>query len=81
MDYFTGKALEYEVVDEDDDFDDLDDSDEDDGAQFDDVSPVKIVSTNRSHIAGTRIPNQMSKSLPVAADHQKVAEVHPRDPT
>lgn len=31
MDYFTGKALEYEVIDEDeDDFDDLDDDDDED---------------------------------------------------
>ncbi|RDB30100.1 Nucleosome assembly protein 1 [Hypsizygus marmoreus] len=38
IDYFTGKALEYEVMDEDeDDFEDLDD-DEDDEGQFDDDS-------------------------------------------
>lgn len=39
MDYFTGKALEYEVSDDDeDDFEDLDD-DEDDEGGFDNVSP------------------------------------------
>jgi nucleosome assembly protein 1-like 1 len=35
IDYFTGKALEYDVMEEDeDDFDELDDEDED--GQFDD---------------------------------------------
>jgi nucleosome assembly protein 1-like 1 len=35
IDYFTGKALEYDVMEEDDDdFDELDDDDED--GQFDD---------------------------------------------
>jgi len=33
IDYFTGKALEYDLLEEDDDFDDLDEDDED---QFDD---------------------------------------------
>lgn len=30
MDYFTGKALEYEEIDDDDDFEDFDDDDDDD---------------------------------------------------
>ncbi|CAA7262400.1 unnamed protein product [Cyclocybe aegerita] len=39
VDYFTGKALEYEVMDDDDDdYDDDDDDDEDDDGQFDDDS-------------------------------------------
>lgn len=33
IDYFTGKALEYDMLDEDDDFDELDEDDDD---QFDD---------------------------------------------
>ena len=37
VDYFTGKALEYEGYDEDDDFEDLDDEDDDDEDRFDDV--------------------------------------------
>ena len=42
VDYFTGKALEYEGYDEDDDFEDLDDDEDDDEDGFDDVrtSPV-----------------------------------------
>jgi nucleosome assembly protein 1-like 1 len=47
VDFFTGKALEYEAMDEDeDDFDDLDDLDEDDEAQFDDVSRKNGIFTN-----------------------------------
>ncbi|KAF8067010.1 nucleosome assembly protein [Lyophyllum atratum] len=39
VDYFTGKALEYEVMDEDDDdFDDEDEEDEDEEGQFDEDS-------------------------------------------
>jgi len=34
IDYFTGKALEYDVMDDEDDFDELDEDDED--GQFDD---------------------------------------------
>ena len=30
MDYFTGKALEYDIVDDDEDFDDDDDDEDDD---------------------------------------------------
>ncbi|KAF9471863.1 NAP-domain-containing protein [Pholiota conissans] len=37
IDYFTGKALEFEVMDDEDDFDDDDDDDDDEG-QFDDES-------------------------------------------
>ena len=39
IDYFTGKALEYEegFDDDDDDFEDIDDDDEDDDDHFDDV--------------------------------------------
>lgn len=33
IDYFTGKALEYDMLDEDDEFDELDEDDDD---QFDD---------------------------------------------
>ena len=36
VDYFTGKALEYEGFDEDDDFEDLDDEDDDED-RFEDV--------------------------------------------
>ena len=36
IDYFTGKALEYEDYDEDDDYEDLDDDDEDDEDDFED---------------------------------------------
>ncbi|ESK93400.1 nucleosome assembly protein [Moniliophthora roreri MCA 2997] len=38
IDYFTGKAIEYDIMedDEDDDFEDLDDDDDDDEGQFDD---------------------------------------------
>ncbi len=35
VDYFTGKALEFEVMDSDDEFEDIDDEDED-GYVFDD---------------------------------------------
>lgn len=80
MDYFTGKALEYEVLDDDeDDFEDLDD-DEDDEGQFDDVSREGRISVEYPLNDNARIPNRMSKSPLVAADHQKVAEVHPRGP-
>ena len=41
MDYFTGKALEYELDEDDDDFEELDDDDDDDDDdQFDDVRPL-----------------------------------------
>lgn len=33
IDYFTGKALEYDMMDDDDEFDELDEDDDD---QFDD---------------------------------------------
>ncbi|KAG5636726.1 hypothetical protein H0H81_007055 [Sphagnurus paluster] len=36
VDYFTGKALEYEVMDDDEDFDDEDEDDDDEGAFEDD---------------------------------------------
>lgn len=39
MDYFTGKALEYELDEDEDDFEELDDDDDDDDDQFDDVRP------------------------------------------
>ncbi|KAJ3927992.1 MAG: nucleosome assembly protein [Lentinula lateritia] len=42
IDYFTGKALEYEVMDDDeDDYEDLDDDDDDDG-RFDDDSESEV---------------------------------------
>ena len=45
MDYFTGKALEYEGYDDDDDFGELDDDEDDDEDGFDDVrhSPVNMI--------------------------------------
>jgi nucleosome assembly protein 1-like 1 len=44
VDYFTGKALQYEVMDDDvDDFDD-DDEDEDDEGHFDEVRPPACLS-------------------------------------
>lgn len=36
VDYFTGKALEYEAFDDDDDFEDMDDEDDDDEDRFED---------------------------------------------
>lgn len=37
IDYFTGKALEYDMMeDDDDDYEDLDDEDEDEDEDFDD---------------------------------------------
>ncbi len=46
MDYFTGKALEYEGFDDDDDedFEDLDDDDDED--HFDDVSHLRSFSSS-----------------------------------
>ncbi|KAF8884110.1 hypothetical protein BD779DRAFT_790558 [Infundibulicybe gibba] len=42
VDYFTGKALEYEVLDEDDDdFEDMDDDDDDEGGAFDVRAPPR----------------------------------------
>ena len=42
VDYFTGKALEYDMMDEDDDddedYEDIDDDDDDDDEVLDDVS-------------------------------------------
>ena len=45
VDYFTGKALEYEGYDDDDDFEDLDDDEDDDEDGFDDVRhpPVNTI--------------------------------------
>ncbi|GAW00114.1 NAP-domain-containing protein [Lentinula edodes] len=43
IDYFTGKALEYEVMDDDeDDYEDLDDDDDDDDGRFDDDSESEV---------------------------------------
>ncbi|KAJ3740249.1 nucleosome assembly protein [Lentinula detonsa] len=44
IDYFTGKALEYEIMDddEDDDFDDLDEDEDEDDGRFDDDSESEV---------------------------------------
>lgn len=42
VDYFTGKALEYESYDDDDDFEDLDDDEDDDEDRFDDVRLFRL---------------------------------------
>lgn len=45
VDYFTGKALEYEGYDDDDDFEDLDDDeDDDDEDRFEDVRSPPLLS-------------------------------------
>ena len=61
IDYFTGKALEYEDFDDDDDFEDIDDDDEDEDDFEDDVClyPVPLphcdsLLTTRVGIAGFR---------------------------
>ncbi|KAJ7241474.1 nucleosome assembly protein [Mycena rebaudengoi] len=52
IDYFTGKALEYEMIDSDDDddddeFDDLDDDEDDEGDDFDDDSDSDVPARRR----------------------------------
>jgi len=60
VDYFTGKALEYEVVDEDDDdFDDLDDDDDDEDA-FDDDSESDADLPTRRRGPPKRVPASSS---------------------
>ena len=44
IDYFTGKALEYEdAFDDEDDFEDIDEDEDEDDDRFDDVSPYVVI--------------------------------------
>jgi hypothetical protein len=80
VDYFTGKALDYETFDDDeDDFEDLDD-DEDDEGQFDDVRFLFFVllHSNVTHLFyGDRTLILMQHPLPAAEGPKKVAWVDP----
>lgn len=62
VDYFTGKALEYDMLSEDeDDYEDLDDDDDDDDRFEDEVGRFSDSYTHGADLASSRIPRAKSK--------------------